>query len=398
MTRGITMDTGCNLSCEYCYEHPSREIRSPEYDVESIINSLDEWKNRWENDKAPGLHGGEPMLIPDDDMELFFDYINSNWDDNPWIQTNGSLIQEHHIEMFKEYNVHVGISCDGPGELNDKRIAKSDNTREITEKTISNIFKLREEGVGVGVIVVVHNHNAGTDEKLNKLLNWIVELNDVGISGHYNPGRAPSSQLELTPKRYGEVLIQTWNLLKQSEEYSWNPVRRMQDALLYGDNSSCTMGKCDPRGTEVAKCITGDGSFTGCARMWPQLGDGNPFLQGPSNNDSYGSWNGRYDLLKQLPQDSGGCNGCEYWGVCYGGCPGNGKGTDYRKKTYWCESYKMLYDEIKSDMKKLFPNMNFKQENPNIGIFADIKEQCTVGKVQKSNTKKNSFEWEGVNE
>jgi uncharacterized protein len=33
------------------------------------------------------------------------------------MQTNGTLITEEHIRMFRQYGVQVGISLDGPGEL-----------------------------------------------------------------------------------------------------------------------------------------------------------------------------------------------------------------------------------------------------------------------------------------
>ena len=56
------------------------------------------------------------------------------------IQTNGVLINDEHIRMFRDYKVHVGVSVDGPGELNDSRWAGTlERTREATAKTEANM-------------------------------------------------------------------------------------------------------------------------------------------------------------------------------------------------------------------------------------------------------------------
>lgn len=346
MTRGISIDTSCNLACEYCYEHPSREVTQPEYDVEAIMDRLEDWKEMYPNETPPGLHGGEPLLIPDDDMDRFLEYIDENWEQNPWIQTNGSLISEKHIELFEKYNVHVGISCDGPGELNRMRKSKGGNTEETTQKTIDNIHRLHDRGISVGLIVVLHDYNAGTDERFEKLLDWIDEVNQKGIDGHFNVGRMPTGDLQLSPERYGEVLIQTLEWVDEKDYRMWNPVIKMRNGLLKNDVDDCKYGTCDPRGSGYAKTITGNGQFSGCARMWSQIGDGNPTLQGPSNNDTYNSYQLRYEMLQKTPQENGGCAGCQFWDLCKGGCPANGIDGDYRQKTVWCEGLKAFYEHV----------------------------------------------------
>jgi uncharacterized protein len=61
-----------------------------------------------------------------------FDKYKSNG-----IQTNGSLINDQHIELFKKYNVHVGISIDGPDELSDARwYGTLETTRKKNQLTL----------------------------------------------------------------------------------------------------------------------------------------------------------------------------------------------------------------------------------------------------------------------
>lgn len=376
MTRGISIDTSCNLACEYCYEHPSREVKQPEYDVEAIMDRLKDWKEMYPNESPPGLHGGEPLLIPDDDIERFFEFIDEHWETPPWIQTNGSLINERHIEMFERYNVSVGISCDGPGELNKKRKAKNGKTDQTTQKTINNIHRLADRGINVGMIVVLHKHNAGTDEKLSKLLDWLDGLTKKGVRGHFNVGRMPTGDLQLSPERYGEVLIETLEWVDEEEYRVWDPVIKMRQGMLEGDVDDCKYGTCDPRGAGYAKTITGSGDFSGCARMWAQIGDGNPTLQGPSNYDSYDSYQLRYEMLQKTPQDAGGCAGCPFWELCKGGCPANGIDDDYRRKTVWCEGLKAFYEHVVINRERM-------------GISEDIDDEFVRNVVGQ-----HSFDWE----
>lgn len=337
MTIHISIDTGCNLGCEYCYEEPDRvqqgnHIRN-EYDLDKIFARLDQFREKY--DEIPGLHGGEPLLIPHDDLDKIFAYITEHWDGSPHIQTNGTLIDDEHVDLFLKYDVDVGISCDGPGELNSLRQARgemedgspTDITDTMTERTTENIARCSEAGCQVGLIVVLTEQNAGTDERLEILLDWMDTLAESGITGHYNPA-IPYEDIQtdesLSPERLKEVYLRTYEWMKEESYRVWNPMAGYKDNLLGAQLTNCVNNKCDSHNAGAAKIITGDGDTTGCGKTWSAVGDGVPFLQGDSNGSEYGEGEERYQMLKQLPgwvtenaPDMGGCKGCRYWNVCY---------------------------------------------------------------------------------
>ena len=81
------------------------------------------------------LFGGEALLVADDDLEELFRWGLEKYGSNS-IQTNGVLISDRHVRMFRDDQVHVGISIDGPGELNDVCWAGTlRRTRDATAKT-----------------------------------------------------------------------------------------------------------------------------------------------------------------------------------------------------------------------------------------------------------------------
>jgi uncharacterized protein len=101
---------------------------SPGYDMAAMKRALAQENYRF------SLFGGEPLLMPFADLEEMFRWGLERFGGNA-IQTNGSLITEEHLALFARYGVSVGISMDGPDELNDVREAGTlDKTRAGAER------------------------------------------------------------------------------------------------------------------------------------------------------------------------------------------------------------------------------------------------------------------------
>ena len=110
----------CNLQCHYCYQNPQR-------DADNVARSYDLKKMQAAVLQEGGpftLFGGEPLLTRAADLEELFRWGYEQFGGSG-LQTNGSLITDAHIQLFKRYHVRVGISLDGPGTLNDVRWAGS---------------------------------------------------------------------------------------------------------------------------------------------------------------------------------------------------------------------------------------------------------------------------------
>mgnify|MGYP003347235368 FL=1 len=121
----------CNLRCAYCYEEPVR-TKTPtlRYDRTAVLAAIDKAEHNW------SLFGGEALLLNLEDLEELLKVSFDKWK-RSGVQTNGTLITPKHIELFEKYQTHVGISLDGPDDLNDSRWAGTlDATRKATEKKI----------------------------------------------------------------------------------------------------------------------------------------------------------------------------------------------------------------------------------------------------------------------
>ena len=125
------LGVNCNITCQYCYQNPQRDAGNltKHYDLEKMKAAIEQEGGSFT------LFGGEPLLLPEDDLEYLWAWGLEKYGSNG-MQTNGTLINDNHIRMFKQYKVMVGISIDGPRDLNDIRWAGS------IEKTRENLIEV----------------------------------------------------------------------------------------------------------------------------------------------------------------------------------------------------------------------------------------------------------------
>lgn len=327
MTVLIKPTLACNLSCAYCYQN--RLLREKDYDLEWILNTIEETAKLPEYSNGYGgvftLHGGEPLTLPKEDIEAIFKKI-VEVGQRPSIQTNGVNIDDDIIEIFKKYRVSVGVSIDGPEELNVLRAPPSQ-----TRKVLENLQRLVEEKIPTSVIIVVHKFNAGDDERFEKLKKFIHWLSgELRITGRLNPlGYPAPKQYFLEPGRLAYVYRELAKFMLDTG-YQWSPFRDIMNALLGRQEVVCVFRPCDPFNTAAAHVIKGDRMVTNCQRHVPLL---------RTQERMYI----REEVLYNTPFEYGGCRGCKYFPICYGGCSATTINGDWRNRDANCPAWKAVF-------------------------------------------------------
>jgi radical SAM protein with 4Fe4S-binding SPASM domain len=325
----------CNLSCHYCYQNPQRDAgnhRTP-YNLELM---------KQETRRVGGpftLFGGEPLLMRFEDLEDLFSFGMKEFGRSA-IQTNGALIEDRHIELFRRYRVHVGVSIDGPGELNDARWNGSlEKTRAATARVELAIQRLCAAGVTPGLIVTLHRLNA-TQEKLPRMREWFHTLDAMGIRGvrlHLLEIDDPSvrNELTLSAKENVEALLAFAEAQTKLRNVRFDMFAEMEQLLLGNDSKvSCVWRACDPYTTEAVKGIEGNGQSSNCGRTNK---DGIDFIKAAAPGFE------RYVALYNTPQSDKGCSGCRFFLMCKGQCPGTSAGGDWRNRSENCAEWKQLF-------------------------------------------------------
>ena len=319
----VPLKNKCNIECDYCYQKFMREEETEEsYDVEKMLS-----RTRGEFI----LFGGEPLLVPLEDLEKFFKFGYEKYKKNG-IQTNGTLITDRHIALFNLYAVHVGISIDGPEYCNDsRRVGTLENTRKSTLRTINAIKALCESGNVPSLIVTLHKMNASS-ERLPILLQWFKDLGLLGIKNvriHFleNDDCNPIVLSE------DELFTAITSIMELDCGINFDLYEEMFKLLTEEKpNVSCTWNSCDPYTTPAVHGIGPQGELHNCGRTNK---DGHDYIK------STRSGNERALALYFTPQEFQGCKGCRFFFACKGHCPGESK--DWRNRTEHCNVIKRIF-------------------------------------------------------
>lgn len=332
----------CNIQCQYCYQNPQRDAGNVahQYDLELMKARVEEEGGGFT------LFGGEPLLVKIDDLENLWAWGLEKYGSNG-IQTNGTLINESHIALFRKYRVHVGISVDGPGELNDVRWHGSlQRTRDSTEKTHRAIERLCEEGIPPSLIVTLHKNNA-TEDKLPAMASWFRQLDEMGVA-HVRlhilevDHDAVGGKYRLTEQENISALEFFSDLEQDLRVIRFDIFKDMRRLLLGDDRSStCVWVACDPYTTRAVRGVEGNGQSSNCGRTNK---DGIDFVK--SSQEGFE----RYIALYYTPQEHGGCKGCRFFMMCKGQCPGTATASDWRNKSEYCGVWMSLYEKLERQM------------------------------------------------
>jgi uncharacterized protein len=336
------LGVNCNLQCQYCYQNPQRDAGNlaRSYDIELMKAAI----------KAEGgpfaLFGGEPLLVPEKDLEYLWSWGMAEFGSNA-VQTNGVLINDAHIRMFKAYRVSVGISIDGPGELNDVRWHGTlERTREATIKTESAVARLCREGIRPSLIVTLHRANA-TEGQLSLLCSWFRDIERLGVRKvrlHLleSESEAIRTKYALSVEENIHALSRLAALESDLTSLSFDLFEDMRHMLLGQENkAACVWGACDPYTTQAVRGVEGSGQRSNCGRTNK---DGIDFVK--SNKPGYE----RYLALHETPQESGGCRDCRFFLMCKGQCPGTALDGDWRNRTEHCDVWKAVFTDLESKL------------------------------------------------
>ena len=155
----ITANTPCNLACKYCYVMSCTNQQLLEFKPEKLEPVLKTFSNR--TNENIGIWAGEPLFS----KELFVnlcELINKNLPNHDiTIYTNGTLLNDWWADFFKEHQVLVKISHDGPGQ----KFRGPDYLKSETQ--VKALQKMYENGSLCGVNTTIHKYNCSFNDIIN---------------------------------------------------------------------------------------------------------------------------------------------------------------------------------------------------------------------------------------
>lgn len=145
----------CNLNCDYCYLSADSRSKPNIFDLDFVQPVFSKILNSPFVSKEKPItvlwHDGEPLLRPIEYYKQFIErvdqVIRQTEKELPSVsyelQTNGTLINEAWCNFFREKNINVGLSCDGPALIQDAHRKKWNGAK--TSDEVERAFRLLNE-------------------------------------------------------------------------------------------------------------------------------------------------------------------------------------------------------------------------------------------------------------
>ncbi|MGD9929973.1 MAG: radical SAM protein [Mangrovibacterium sp.] len=163
----------CNLNCSYCYvfnqADDSYKRDAPFMSEETMIFVI---KRIYEHCKTKNIesfliifHGGEPLLLQKNSYIKFRHFCQEfapGIEIRLALQTNGTLLSEEWIALFKELDISVGVSLDGTESATKNRIFRSTN-KNAYSAIIKGINLLHKNDYPVNILSVINPEENPTE-------------------------------------------------------------------------------------------------------------------------------------------------------------------------------------------------------------------------------------------
>ena len=321
----------CNINCSYCYL-PQRDVTS--VIEQSVVATLFEkvFDSGWTGEGLTVIwHAGEPLVVPVSFYETAFAAIEkmrpAALQLRHSVQTNGMLITPKWCDLFKKWDVGVGVSIDGPKHLHDAhRVTRSG--RGTFDKTLAGIRLLKREQVPFHVLCVLSQPALNSPrEMLNFFLSEGIE--DVCFNVEESEGAHVSDLFAAADAQelFKSFLSEFWKLSRQSGRIRFlREVDGMLPRIFRPQQSAMRNAQVEPFGMMNVDCHGNVSSFS------PELlglknSDYGDFIVGNVRTDSLEEMH-RSATMKAMSRDIAAgvaaCReNCEYFSVCGGGAPIN---------------------------------------------------------------------------
>ena len=212
----------CNINCSYCYLPQRRDKTVMQ---QSTVNALFKqvFASGWASEELTVIwHAGEPLVVPPVFYESAFQTIASLCPVSVRVrhsmQTNGMLLSAEWCDLFKRWNVGVGVSIDGPRRFNDAhRLARTG--RSTFDQALAGIRLLRREGVPFHVISVLSQNSMDAPQEF--LDFYVAEgIEDVCFNVEESEGAHISGLLcgDEPQRRFRDFLSTFWRLARQGDK------------------------------------------------------------------------------------------------------------------------------------------------------------------------------------
>lgn len=368
----------CNLACTYCYYFfhgdESYKDRDPVM-RKSQFSPIAEFLKQGAIDLkleriSIVFHGGEPTLQKTRDFALFcsilYEQISPVTKITFGIQTNGLHLTDEWLDLFEQYDVHVGVSIDGPKEYQDHYRLDHDGKGSY-ERIALNINRLmnrvQQKRIKPIGFISVMDSNFSTRSTFSHL----AEEFGVKSLSFLLPDRSRDKAFrdDESPQRYGQLLCELFDVWVENQDIDVREIKNIVNFFQLLDIELDDPAMHEKRNFFVTNAGRGNEILviqsTGKISIDDSLIPALDWRQ--STPSLHVSETSLYEFIHQpaflqlekarnsLPD---GCAGCSWAKACGGGALENrySRLKGFNNPSVYCEGLKVFYEHVTSFLLK----------------------------------------------
>lgn len=264
----IVLTENCNLCCKKCFV--SKNKKSQHTMKEDIIKQVIKFSLSFGTKYPINYHffGGEPLLkfnLIKRAVSIIEEAKNKRLILQPTytITTNLTYLTNEQINFLAKNNFKVGVSIDGPKEINDQfRFTKNgQGTYDIVRQ---NYYRLKEKFVNCYILMTPHQENIN-----NLIQNICLILKDfpsklIMINTPFDP---QSLKWEINGKKYAKILMSLLRWVNDKKIEINCAITPIIQAIANGTKREMP---CSIMGNEIMASISPIGEISFCSQNWEQ--------------------------------------------------------------------------------------------------------------------------------
>ena len=290
-------------------------------------------------------HAGEPTMVPIAWYERAFSQLATvpGVRLNHSFQTNGVAVNSDWIDLWRRWNVRVGVSIDGPREINDRH-RRTRGDRGSFDAAINGLRRLRELGYPFHVISVLTRSSL---EQPDELMDFYLSegITYVCFNVEEEEGEHRTSSLAVGSDASAAYAAYLRRFVKRMQTDQQAPRCREVDAVTSLITAGVEARRHNPQVNPleiVSVAVNGDMSTYSPELMGVRSDRFNNFIFGNVLTHPVEAILEHPAFLELRDEIERGISACEktcpYFGVCGGGAPSN-KFFEHRT----CASTETLY-------------------------------------------------------
>jgi uncharacterized protein len=331
----------CPAECSYCFG----PHRGPTMSADTMDAALD-FMARVVNETGQRkikvtFHGGEPLMAGHALWLQALESLASRFGPGNChvaLQSNLWRLDTEFCQLFREHQVEIGTSLDGPEAITDRQRGPG-----YFANTMRGIRQAQAHDLKVGCIATFTPLNLPHWREVFDF--FLAERIDFSIHAAVPPLQGGAAPFALTPQHYGQLLRQMLDYyVEHRRELAVSFLDQICQGSACGDGKVCTFRDClgmflaiDPSG-DIYPCQR----F--CGRSEFRLGT---LAERPSLSALFASPVAqRFAAREQAVRKT--CRNCAHLDYCKGGCPYNAwtGGDRDRIQDPYCAAYRSVFDHI----------------------------------------------------